>query len=379
MNEKPEFDTICMSGGGVKGFSFLGALDYLEFNSYIDTSKISNWVGTSAGSILSFLFTLGYTVHEIGDFVLDFNFSKIQPEPSIDSLLSEFGMDDGSKIMLILIGFLKEKYDIKDVTFEKLFELTNKKLTIIGTNFSKGNEIVFNHENTPSMSVLTAIRISSSVPFVFIPVLYDSDYWIDGSFVNNFPIKYCNPKTTLGIYIKNCRNNDLTNIFSLINGCIAILVDTISKKDWSDVYPYIIEINNFMLEFTNFNLEREKKLKIINLGQTYAKKYLEETMKSPPKVLESAERKDQSTQTDKQEPQSKLIDGSTQTGDEHLEEPTSQEKSIETIEKTDIVELVNKIDELEQLKELEKYNNSNDSNSNHIQFIDTNNLVSQSN
>ena len=136
-----------------------------------------------------------------------------------------------------------------------------------------------------------------------------------------------------------------------------------------------------MLEFTNFNLEREKKLKIINLGQTYAKKYLEETMKSPPKVLESAERKDQSTQTDKLEPQSKLIDVSTQTGDEHLEEPISQEKSIETIGKTDIVELVNKIDELEQLKELEKSNNSNDlnSNSNHIQFIDTNNIVSQSN
>jgi predicted acylesterase/phospholipase RssA len=112
MNEKPDFDTICMSGGGIKGISFLGALDYLEFNSYIDTSKIINWVGTSVGSILSFLFTLGYTVHEIGDFTIDFNFTKIQPEPSIDNLIESFGIDDGSKLNLIMIGFLKEKYNV---------------------------------------------------------------------------------------------------------------------------------------------------------------------------------------------------------------------------------------------------------------------------
>jgi len=336
MNKNPEFDTICMSGGGVKGFSFLGALDYLELNSYIDTSKINNWIGTSAGSILSFLFTLGYTVHEIRDFILDFNFSKIQPEPSIDNLLTGFGIDDGSKLMLILIGFLKEKHDIEDVIFEEHFKLTNKKLTIIGTNFSKGTEVIFNYENTPSVSVLTAIRISSSVPFVFTPVFYDSDYWIDGAFVNNFPIKYCNPKTTLGMYIKNNCSNKLNNIFNLINGCLAILADTISKKDLLDNYPYIIEINNFMLELTNFNLERDKKLKIIKLGQTYAKKYLEQTIKSSAKVIKSVERKDQYTQTDDihiLNTQLKLIDMSTQTIDNNPKNSN-----------TNINKVINKID-----------------------------------
>lgn len=298
MNEKPAFDTICLSGGGVKGFSFLGALDYLELNSYININEINNWIGTSAGSILSYLFTLGYTVLEIRDFILDFNFNKIQPEPTIDNLLVDFGIDDGSKLMLIIIGFLKEKYEIEDITFEEHFKLTNKKLTIIGTNFSKGTEGIFNYENTPLMSVLTAVRISSSVPIIFTPVLYESDYWIDGGFVNNFPIKYCNPKTTLGIYIKNSCCNKLNSIFSLINGCIAILADTISKKNCTDEYPYIIEINNFMQEFTNFNLDRDKKLKIINLGQTFAKKYLEQTIQNSPKILESTDEKNQTTQTD---------------------------------------------------------------------------------
>jgi hypothetical protein len=299
MDKKRDFDTVCMSGGGVKGFSFLGALDYLEFNSYIDTSKINIWVGTSAGSILSFLFTLGYTIHEIGDFILEFNFSKIQPEPDINTLLESFGIDDGTKLRLVIIEFLKEKYDIEDITFEEHYKLTQKKLIIIGTNFSKGTEVVFSHETTPSMSVLTAIRISVSIPLVFTPVLYESDYYIDGAFVNNFPIKYCNPNTTLGIYIKNSCCNKLNNVFSLINGCIAIIADTISQKDWSDKFPYIIEINNFMLEFTDFNIDRDRKLKIINLGQIFAKKYLESencmSLKSQENINPS--KIDQSTQT----------------------------------------------------------------------------------
>ena len=299
MDKKLDFDTVCMSGGGVKGFSFLGALDYLEFNSYIDTSKINIWVGTSAGSILSFLFTLGYTIHEIGDFILEFNFSKIQPEPDINTLLESFGIDDGTKLRLVIIEFLKEKYDIEDITFEEHYKLTQKKLIIIGTNFSKGTEVVFSHETTPSMSVLTAIRISVSIPLVFTPVLYESDYYIDGAFVNNFPIKYCNPNTTLGIYIKNSCCNELNNVFSLINGCIAIISDTISQKDWSDKFPYIIEINNFMLEFTDFNIDRDRKLKIINLGQIFAKKYLESencmSLKSQENINPS--KIDQSTQT----------------------------------------------------------------------------------
>ena len=42
MSEKPIFDTICLSGGGIKGISFLGALDYLQFNSYINLNNIIN-------------------------------------------------------------------------------------------------------------------------------------------------------------------------------------------------------------------------------------------------------------------------------------------------------------------------------------------------
>jgi NTE family protein len=275
MDNKPTFDTICLSGGGIKGFAFIGAIDYLECNLYIDISLITNWFGTSIGSLVAFIYTLGYSTCEISNFILDFNFDKLQPNIDINNFFELYGIDDGSKVLLLIKRFLKLKYDVDDITFEEHYKLTNKKLNIIGTNFSKGLETLFNYETYPTMSIITAVRISIGVPIIFTPVLYNSDYYIDGGFVNNFPIKYCNPCSTLGIYITHSCCNELNNITTLINGVLAIVSDTISKKDKFNKYNYIIEINNYEQEAVNFNLDRDKKLKIINLGQIYAKKYLE--------------------------------------------------------------------------------------------------------
>jgi predicted patatin/cPLA2 family phospholipase len=304
MDNKPTFDTICLSGGGVKGLSFLGAIDYLELHSYIDISLITNWFGTSIGAIIAFIYTLGYNTCDIGDFILDFNFDKLQPDVDINNLLGAHGIDDGSKLLLLIKRFLKQKYNIDDITFEEHYKLTNKKLNIVGTNFSKGLETLFNYETSPTMSILTAVRISSSIPIIFTPVLYNSDYYIDGAFVNNFPIKYCNPNSTLGIYIKNSCCNELTSIVSLINGFISIITDTISEKDNLNKYDYIIEINNYMQEVVNFNLDKEKKLKIINLGQVYARKYLNNICNrvkfsfSKDTQTEMCNKNDKETQTD---------------------------------------------------------------------------------
>jgi len=270
------YDTICMSGGGVKGFAFLSALKYLEEIKHIDLSTINHFVGTSAGSMISFIFSLGYTPTDLIKFILEFNFTKLVPESNIDILLLSHGIDTGDKVMIIMQNFLKEKYNLDDITFEEHYILTKKKITFIGTNYTKGEEVAFNYELTPKMSVLTAIRISISIPIVFTPVLYQDDYYIDGGLVNNFPIKYCNPETTLGLYIKNCISNKMDNIMTLTMGCLSIITDIISKKDCSDMSKYyIVEIENCNQEATNFDIDINKKKKILGLGIKFAKKFIQ--------------------------------------------------------------------------------------------------------
>ena len=292
-----KYDTICLSGGGVKGISFIGALEYIEENKYIELQSINNFVGTSIGSIVSFFLSLDYTIEEIKEFIMDFNFTKLIPEINIENILLLHGVDTGEKIMLIVSHFLKEKYNIDDITFEEHYKLTNKKLTIIGTNFTKSCEEVFNYELTPNISVLTAIRISMSIPIMFTPVHYNDNYYIDGGVVNNFPLNHCNPNTTLGIYIKNSNNNMLENIISLSIGCISIITDNISIKHCINNNYDIIEIKNYNAEFTNFELTSEIKQKLYTLGIEAAKIF-----KKNPIIIKTKDQniqtQDQSTQTE---------------------------------------------------------------------------------
>jgi NTE family protein len=274
------FDTICFSGGGIKGISFIGVIEYLEKKLYINTKNINNWVGTSIGAIFAFIYSLGYTTYEIKKIILEFNFNKLEPNIDIDCLLEFNGIDNGNKFIYIMKQFIKKKFNIEEISFSQLFQLTNNKLTIIGTNFSKGTEAVFNIDNTPDMLIIDALRISISIPIIFTPILYNSDYYIDGAIINNFPIKYCNPLTTLGIYIKSGSFNQLNNIITLITGCLSIMSDVVSLKDCSYKIPYIIEINDTEYEFAKFDIDYNTKLKIINMGKKYAKLYLKSNIQN---------------------------------------------------------------------------------------------------
>ncbi len=271
-----EIDTLCMSGGGIKGFSFVGALDYLSNTNYIDIKKIVKFVGTSAGSILALMLTIGYTPVELGDFVIDFDFKKMEHDILVENVFLKFGICNGERFEFILKSFLKRKLGVDDINFKNLYQVTKKTLVIIGTNFTKCCEEAFSWEHTPSMSVITAVRISCSIPVFFTPVLYKGSYYVDGGVKNNFPINYCNKKTTLGLYIKNNNSIDsIDSIATIVTGCLGIVTDTITFKD-TDYHENVIQIDNYANEAIKFDLTLENKLKIINLGQIYAKKFVEE-------------------------------------------------------------------------------------------------------
>ena len=275
---KMEYNTICMSGGGIKGFSFIGALDYLNKKKFINTDNIKNWVGTSIGSIIAYVFVCGFSIIEMENFIIEFDFTKINPDISIDNIFNNHGISDGKRAEFILRSFIQHKFNVDDITFAELYKLTNKNLLIIGTNFTHAREEVFSHTNTPDMSVITAVRISMSIPVFFTPVLYNNCYYVDGSIKNNFPIKYCNKYTTIGLYVRNNNdtcNNEISSIVSIILGCANIIADTINHKD-IHLCDTIIQIDNYKHEMVNFDFTIDTKMKLLKLGHKYAKKFIKD-------------------------------------------------------------------------------------------------------
>jgi patatin-like phospholipase/acyl hydrolase len=49
------YDTLCFSGGGIKGIIFVGILKHLKDINFIDMDNITTFIGTSIGSIISFI------------------------------------------------------------------------------------------------------------------------------------------------------------------------------------------------------------------------------------------------------------------------------------------------------------------------------------
>jgi predicted patatin/cPLA2 family phospholipase len=267
------FDTICLSGGGINGLSFLGIINYLQTIKFINLSLIKNWVGTSVGGLICYLLTIGYSIEELENFILEFNFEKLEPNYNIENILLYKGVDNREKLKLLIKSFLKAKYGLDDITFLEHYKLTQKKLCVVGTNYTKGKESIFDYIHTPNVSVITAIMISACIPGFYMPVLLKSEYYIDGGVTNFFPINLCNYHTTLGIYIKYEYDTHIKSIFSFLSGCLTIVTNLLSNKENMEGLN-IIKFSNNRNSFLKFNLDKKDKQYLINLGKKCAKKYV---------------------------------------------------------------------------------------------------------
>lgn len=258
-----EIDTLCFSSGGIQGFKFMSALKYLCDNNYINLNKITTYAGTSIGSMLSFLLILGYTPDELILFSINYDFKKL--EPDIDFLIIEekFGLDQGNGIIELLSFFCEKKLKLKDLSLYDLYVLTKKKFILNATNFNTKEEKIFSYINTPNLSVITAIRMSISIPVIYTPVLYNNNYYVDGALTNNFLIEHCNPKTTLGFFIKDKEYNELKSIQDIIIGSLLILS---CKKKYKNKNYKIISFDDYDSSFIVMNITKEYLQELFNIG-----------------------------------------------------------------------------------------------------------------
>jgi len=272
--EESKINTLCFSGGGIKALAFIGALEHLLEKNIFALEDIKTFVGSSAGSMLSFLLNIGWKINEIKAFLLNFNFEKLISEINSLALFETYGIQDGNKLQLLFIKFLENKFQVKDITFEELYQRTNKKIIVIGTNLTKSEEAVFSYKTTPKFSVVLALRISSSIPLIFKPIKYENELYVDGGIVNNFPLNHCSKKTTIGLYIKNS-GNSIESINDFILSVLNTTTDTISNKSMKKYKKNVIEIINTNSEFIKFNINLEERNRIIKDGYNSCDKFIE--------------------------------------------------------------------------------------------------------
>ena len=208
---KSEINTLIFSGGGVKGIAYIGVLKFLNElckknvdtgnvdtgnanaegnvkNKTIPKINITTVCGVSIGSIVGLLFVLGYDWIELIEELNNINLHKLK-RFKIKNLLTHYGFDTGNKIIQWIESLIVKKGYSKNITFKQLYLIKSVNLQILASNVNKYTYTIFDSINTPDLSIKEAIRMSISVPFLFTIKEYNGDIHVDGSLINNYPIK----------------------------------------------------------------------------------------------------------------------------------------------------------------------------------------------
>ena len=126
--------------------------------------------------------------------------------------------DSGNNVFKVIKIMLYNKLKKDDITFKELYDLTGKNLNVAGTCLNTMSVEYFNKDTYPEMSVLTAIKLSCSIPFFFKPVVFNDKYYVDGSLTDNYPVNFYEQKT-LGFVltsnsIYNCKIENMEKLLS---------------------------------------------------------------------------------------------------------------------------------------------------------------------
>ncbi|WP_066312357.1 patatin-like phospholipase family protein [Bacillus sp. FJAT-29814] len=283
------------SGGGIKGFALIGALEEIEKRGF----RFVRLAGTSAGSIIAALIAARYTSKEIYQMM-----DEVDLKALLDSrktfipfkfakwllLYWRLGLYKGNE----LEKWLRGKLAVKGLrTFS---DLPANTLRVIGSDLSNGQMMVFpddlvKYGITPgTFSIAKAIRISCSIPYFFEPVKMRShdgtNILVDGGVLSNFPmwlfdqenVKKLRP--VLGIKLSSSEyeheKHKIDNGIELFGALFETMKDAhdsryISKKHAQNII--FIPAEGIMP--IEFHLTEEKKKALLELGRNQAKKFLD--------------------------------------------------------------------------------------------------------
>ncbi|WP_457641182.1 patatin-like phospholipase family protein [Persephonella sp.] len=186
---------IALSGGAIRGAAHIGVLKALEEKG-IKPNCIS---GSSAGSIVGAFYAAGYSPKEMESIALKTKFlSYMKPELSFSALFS----------LEKLENFLDRYIGKKDIS------QLEKTLYVCVTNLNKGVP-----EYKSEGDLFLWISASSALPFIFKPVEYGGNLYIDGGIMDNLPVEPLSKKTDfiIGVDVNPLGVEEkLNNAFSIL-------------------------------------------------------------------------------------------------------------------------------------------------------------------
>lgn len=276
-----EYNTLILSGGGIKGFGMLGTLQCLYHNGKL--KGIKKIIGTSIGSVIGYLLILGLQPTEIIIQCIQKNyFQKIKKFNLVSGIRGK-GFLEFDIFETILRDFSYGKLKTETLpTFQELYEYNDIDFKVITFNYTKKREEILSKETTPDLSILEAARMSSNIPFIFSHYKNNDSYYFDGFITSNFGLHLIDIKEDITLGICSTRNRwkeDKENKSWKIIWNLFILpffnIETVRNKPYIQ-YVDIINLSFDDISFIDFYISSKQMLDMYSLGYAQSKSFLEE-------------------------------------------------------------------------------------------------------
>ena len=345
---------LVLSGGTARGLAHVGILKVLEE----EKVPVEYVTGTSMGSIIGGLYSVGYTPDEIEkiasemDWLALFNDSIERKGKGISRNLIE----DRNTMVLPMENFVpkipsgavggksaSEKlnelfFGVAEVNDFKKFP---KKFALVATDLNTGEGVMIDKG-----SIATAIRSSLSLPSVFNPVQAGERLYVDGGVVRNLPVqdvKVLGANYTIGVNVGegfSKRDPEKLNIAGVIS-------DSMTIAGRQEVERQIRMLDLYMAP----NLEKiesydfVKVKEIIDAGEKVARENIESIRKlsNPEKFAELEEKRREFRKSWKDEYTIRHVEirGNKRYGEKYFNKYLP--KNLGTMKKSDMEKIVNEL------------------------------------
>jgi predicted patatin/cPLA2 family phospholipase len=256
---------LALAGGGISGLAGIGAIHHLFDSNILKIEEIKSIYGTSVGSIMGLFicfYKLGISIENIKDYIIQRPFHETY-KISMNQIIQIYekkGIYDKNAAIILFKPFFQTIDLSTEITMKELYELTSIELYFYTVEINNYVLKELSYINTPDLSVIEAIYMSSTLPLIMCPLIRNNECFVDGGFLCNYPIQECLKNESLkneslkneSLKNESLKNENVEKEILGINYNYFTLQKIINVTEKTSVIDYIITIlNNIIIILSN--------------------------------------------------------------------------------------------------------------------------------
>lgn len=281
------------SGGGIKGFAYVGALQVLEEKGF----RFKRVAGTSAGAILACFIAVGHNAKEIEDILDELDLKSLLDPPKMGRTLPFLKWINLYFQLGLYKGKVLEKWFYKRLAEKGIYtfnDLPKGSLKLVASDLTNGRIIVIPDDlesygiNWRKFPVSKALRMSCGLPFIFEPIKLKGkqgeNIIVDGGVLSNFPVWLFDnanrERPLIGLKLSNPREDmepqKINNGLNMFEALFITMKNAHDKRYISrKIEKNIIFIPVEEYSSTQFDIDEDIKKNLMEIGRKRTIKFLE--------------------------------------------------------------------------------------------------------